>query len=107
MHRRHGEARRRAENGNVLSLRFTIERLERLFLPRAELFLDGTATGLIVFALEDRRQRVTQLIDRSNHVLRQLAATARGQLQGARPVRIVEVVHVDPVSRRRTLRGLL
>ena len=58
VHRRHGEAGRGAQDGDVLALRLLVQRLERLLVAGAELLVDGAPAHLVVFALEQRRQHV-------------------------------------------------
>ena len=106
VHRRHGEAGRRAQDGDVLCVGLGVERFESLLLPGAELFLDRAAPRLIFFALENRRKRVAQLVDRPDHALDEGAGAARRQAERERPVRCLEIVDVHPVGRRRLILDL-
>ncbi len=52
VHRRHREAGRRAQDGDVLLLRLLVQRLEGFLLTGAEAFVDGAPACLIIVALE-------------------------------------------------------
>ena len=56
LHRRHGEAHRRAQDRDALRRRLVAHRGERALVPAAALLLDGRAALLVVLALERRGQ---------------------------------------------------
>jgi hypothetical protein len=106
VHGRHGETSGGAQDGDVLALCLGIQPLERLFLARPELLVDGAAPHLVVFALEQRRQDASELIERGHHALGQHPCPAMRELQRARPIGIIEVVDIGPVGRRGGLGSL-
>ena len=101
VHRRHGEAGRRAQDRDVLAVRLGIQGFEGLLLAGAEFLVDGAAARLVVLALEHRGQRVAQLVDGADHALHEAAGASRRQLQRPWAVRRLEIVDVDPIRRRR------
>ncbi len=106
VHGGHGEAGRRAQDGDVLGLRLGVQRLQRLLLARPELLVDGAAANLIVLAFEARRQDAPELVERRHHAPGERLAAPVRKLQRLRPVGVFEVVDVDPVGRRGCLGGL-
>src|SRR5262249_19439730 len=67
---------------------------------------DGTAADLIILALEARREYASQFVERRHHASGKGLATSVWELHRLRPVRVLEVVDIDPVCRRRHLRRL-
>ena len=65
-------------------LRLLVQRLEGLLLAGAELLVDRAAAGLVVLALEDRGQRVAQLVDDRDHAARERLGAARAASCSAR-----------------------
>ena len=106
VHRRHREAGRRAQQGDVLCLRLRAEGFERLFLSRPELLVDGAPADLIVLAFEQSRQHDAQLIEGRQHALGKRAHAPGRQLQRLGTVRVVEVIDIGPIGRCWGLGGL-
>ena len=105
VHRRHGEARRRAQQGDVLALRLLAQRLQGFLVAGTELLVDGAPPRLVVVALEARRQHVAQLVERRDHALGQGFRAAMRELQSLGAIGSVEIVDIGPIRRRRRLCG--
>ena len=101
LHRRHGEAHRRAQDRDALRRRLVAHRGERALVPAAALLLDGGAALLVVLALERRGQRDLQVVDQPVQRLVQRRRPAGRQRDRHRPMRRGEVVDIDPVRRLR------
>ena len=108
VHRRHGEAGRRAQDGDVLALRLAVQRLAAPPPGRS-----GTARRWRAGAPGSPRPRTAPAATlrsssmRADHALGQrLGARPCGSCSACGPVGVVEVVDVDPVGRRRRLGGL-
>ena len=103
VHGRHGEARRRAQQGNILALRLLAQPLQRFLVAGTELLVDGAPPRLVVVALEARRQHVAQLVERRDHALGQGFGAAMRQLQRFGAIGSFEVVDIGPIGRRREI----
>lgn len=99
LHRREGEACRRAQQPHALGRRFLAECVERFLVPLGELSFDLRGARPVLVALEQRRYRVLQLLHELLHVVAQPRSVPRRQRHRDRPVRLGEVVEVDPVGR--------
>ena len=98
---RQGQARGGADQADVPGLGAFLEVVERGFLPLAELGQKGLGPGLVVLALEGRRNGGAELPDKLLHVASQPAAPAGRESQRPRLVGFLEVVDVAPVGRSR------
>ena len=99
LHRHHGQAGRRSDQGDVLRRRLFLDVLEDLVLAVAELLVDQLAAVAVVLRFENGRQRRVQVFDQLLHVAAEAAAQAAGEGQGDRAVRVVEIVDIAPVRR--------
>ena len=79
VHGRHGDAHRRPQNRDILSLRLAVQRLQRLLVTGACLFFYGAAADLVILGLEGRWQRRAQLVDGLYHQLCEGAGAACGK----------------------------
>jgi hypothetical protein len=77
--RRHREAGRGAQQGDVLGLGALLHGAERLLAAPFELLVDHFPAGAEFVALERRRERGAQLVDEALHRLGEPGALARRQ----------------------------
>ena len=100
---RQREAERRAQQNDVLLGSLVAQRGKRLALFLLEALVDGAAPRLIILALKYRRQRGGKVIDQLVHRVVEDAGAPGRQLDGNGPVRIGEIIDIDPVGRARRL----
>ena len=98
LHRRHGEAHRRAQDRDALCRRLVAQRGEAALVAAADLLFDGATALLVVLALERSGQRGLQVVDQSVQRLVQRRRAARRQSDRHRPMRRGEVVDIHPVG---------
>src|SRR5690606_37105675 len=99
--RRQRDAHGRAHHRDALLAGAALHALETFLVPLAQLLFEGLPARAVLVALEHRRDCRAQVVHEALHVVAQTAATARGQPHRVRPVRRLEIVHVDPVRRGR------
>ena len=99
MHRRHAEAERRAQDGDVLLSGLGLDGRECIVLRGPQVFVDSASAGAMVFAGEGGWQRRQQFAQRRADALRQRAAASGRERKRARAPRIVEPVDVNPICR--------
>ena len=85
---------------------FFVQVAERLFLRLLSLGFDLVLVGAELLALERRLDRHAQFADQRLHGVAKGGASAGRQRQGARPGRILEIVHVAAVRRHASRRSL-
>ena len=96
---RHSEADRRPQQQDRFLGGLLPERSEGLKLLLLELFVDGAATRLVVLALERRRGRGLQILDKLVHCFLEAGRAPRGEFDRDRPVGLHEIIDVDPIGR--------
>jgi hypothetical protein len=101
LHRRERNAHRRAHHRDSLFPGTSLHAFEAFLVALPHLLLNGLPAGAVFLTLEHGRDRRTQLLHQALHIVAQYPATTRGQTQRVRAVRRLEVVHVNPVGRRR------
>ena len=94
-----GEAARGAQQEDLLAFGFVAQGLERGFFTLAEGVLDGLGLGAVLVAFEQPGDGAAQVVHQLGHLVAQVGAPARGEAQGLRFVRLLEVVQVAPLGR--------
>lgn len=106
LHRREGEADRRAHQGDAARLGVFLDFLQGVLLALLDLLLQDLPARAVFLALEGRAQGVPNVLDEARHVGLENRAAARVELQDARLARLLEVADVAPVERQRLGLGL-
>ena len=106
LHRRNGEAHRGPQNGRAQVGGTLVECVQGCLLLLRIGLQDCLKPGLVLVALEQRRDIVCQVIDQILHRLFQAHSDARRQAQRPWLVRHLEIVDVDPVIRNRPAAGV-
>ena len=95
------EADRGAQQQDRLLPRLFAQRRESLELLLLERLVDRTTARLVVFALERGGGGDLEVFDELAHRLAEAGRAPRRHFDGDRPVRLGEIVDVDPVGRAR------
>ena len=103
---RQRETERRAQKHDVFPGGLVAQCGKRFALLVLEGLINGAATGLVVLALEYRRQRRIEVVNQLVHCLLKSAGAARGKFDGDRLVGIDEIIDIDPIRRARLRRRL-
>ena len=105
--RREGETGLGVQKSDIVRSRLLRKFMQRGIAPTGEFPLQLLDPRLVFLRLKSRGYRAAEVLDELLHVVTQPDRAACRKLQGVRPVRLGEVVHVAPVRRYRALGGLL
>ena len=92
-----------AQDRHIAANRSFLKLLECLLLAGGKLLLERASAVLVLLRLEERGDIGAKVIDQRFHGLLQRPCSAGRHCDGLGPLGIVEVVHIDPVRRDRSI----
>ena len=99
--RRHDQTDRHVQQRNALAFGFLLQQFDIFFLILAVFFVNDVDTGLKLVAVGNGGNRHRQILDELVNVFGKLDGRAGRKADGARFIRLFEIIDIGPVVRRR------